>query len=165
MIPTDLKWNFPSLNFFKYKKMSRTLRRQNTFNHFIDNLAPWRPWFNSYTYKHYILRVFWPNALNSHTFMFSRSKLVRKGIFFRFILPSVFMIFQTVILIGSLWRRTLICNPLSKKCWENSHAEFRENRVKTVAVTVLPFFQIKMAAVTSAIMIMSQNSNDRYLHL
>ena len=68
-------------------------------------------------------------------------------------------------LTGSLWRRTLICNPLSKKCWENSHAEFRENRVKTVAVTVLPFFQIKMAAVTSAIMIMSQNSNDRYLHL
>ena len=42
-------------------------------------------------------------------------KGLRKGIFFRFISPSVVMIFPTVILIGSLWRRTLICDPLSNK--------------------------------------------------
>ena len=49
-------------------------------------------------------------------------------------------VFPTVILAWSLWRRTLICNHIPCKLDRYSHTKFQENRIKTAAMAVLPFF-------------------------
>ena len=63
---------------------------------------------------------------------------------FSFQIPHSFPVltfFPTVILTGSWCRRTLNYNPIPSYPCRYSHAKFQENRIKTVAVTVLPFFR------------------------
>ena len=71
----------------------------------------------------------------------------------------------TVILTRSWWPTRLTFNPKHSNEVYYSTAKFRENRIKTVAVIVPPFFSVKMTAVTSLIMLMSQNINHQTLNL
>ena len=59
---------------------------------------------------------------------------------FRIHVTSGFNVFSTVILTRSWWRRTLICNPKPSNPRRYPHTKFQENRTKTVAVTVPPFY-------------------------
>ena len=74
----------------------------------------------------------------------------------------VLTVFPTVILTGSLWLRTLIWNPIPYKLYRYSHAKFRENFGLYCDRDSATVFPVNMAAVTSSIMLMSPNSNDRY---
>ena len=60
---------------------------------------------------------------------------------FGFMSLSVLTVFSTIILTGSWWRRTLTHNSITSNPCRYPHAKFQENRSKTVAVTVLPFFR------------------------
>ena len=60
---------------------------------------------------------------------------------FGFTSLSVLMFFSTVILTGSWWRRKLNYNPIPRNVCRHAHVKFQENRIKTVAVTVLAFFR------------------------
>ena len=62
---------------------------------------------------------------------------------FEFTSLPVLTVFSTVILTRRWWRRLLKCNPKPSKTLEILHTKFEENRMKTVAVTVLPFLASK----------------------
>ena len=67
--------------------------------------------------------------------------------------------FWPAILTWSWWHRKLKFNTKPSHDIFYLHYEFQENRMKTMTMTVLPCFHTNMAAVTSSIMQMSQNSN------
>ena len=74
---------------------------------------------------------------------------------FNFMSFEFLTVFSTAILTGSWWRGNLKWN--SKPSYNSifSNFQFQENRIKTMAVTVLPWRVEHMAVVTSSNMLMS----------
>ena len=60
---------------------------------------------------------------------------------FEFTSLPVLTVFSTVISTRSWWRRMLSYNPKRSDSSRYSYTKFQENRIKTVAVTVPPFFR------------------------
>ena len=85
------------------------------------------------------------------------AKFAKKSEFWR-----PYWIFLPAILTRSKWRRKLKFGSATSHDYGYLNYEFQENRIKTLTVTVLPCFRTNMAAVTSSIMQMSQNSTAQH---